>query len=164
MSPDVTAQRSNTGSSATRWSVRWTRPAAKHRRLRRPPPVAAGGPQRGPGDQGGLPPSVTTGRLVTVTFVFGAKLPAGRALPPAPPPRLKALCRRPEPVLCYEVEVCPATRLATPHAQVPRRWPHAAPRRRRRRRRPRRERAPPRDRALAAGTQAPQRRRRRSSW
>ena len=47
------------------------------------------------------------GRLVTVTFVFGAKLPAGGRCP-GTPAELKALCRRPEPVLCYEVEVCPA--------------------------------------------------------
>jgi len=36
---------------------------------------------------------------VTVTFVFGAKLPAAERL---------ELGRRPEPVLCYEVEVCPS--------------------------------------------------------
>ena len=47
------------------------------------------------------------GRLVTVTFVFGAKLPAGGRCP-GTAAELKALCRRPEPVLCYEVEVCPA--------------------------------------------------------
>jgi hypothetical protein len=44
--------------------------------------------------------------LVTVTFVFGAKLPAGGRCP-GTAAELKALCRRPEPVLCYEVEVCP---------------------------------------------------------
>jgi hypothetical protein len=46
-------------------------------------------------------------RLVTVTFVFGAKLPAGGRCP-GTAAELKALCRRPEPVLCYEVEVCPS--------------------------------------------------------
>ena len=46
-------------------------------------------------------------RLVNVTFVFGAKLPAGGRCP-GTAAELKALCRRPEPVLCYEVEVCPA--------------------------------------------------------
>ena len=44
--------------------------------------------------------------LVTVTFVFGAKLPAGGRCP-GTVAELKELCRRPEPVLCYEVEVCP---------------------------------------------------------
>ena len=45
-------------------------------------------------------------RLVTVTFVFGAKLPAGGRCP-GTAAELNQLCRRPEPVLCYEVEVCP---------------------------------------------------------
>jgi hypothetical protein len=45
-------------------------------------------------------------RLVKVTFVFGAKLPAGGRCP-GTAAELKELCRRPEPVLCYEVEVCP---------------------------------------------------------
>jgi hypothetical protein len=45
-------------------------------------------------------------RLVTVTFVFGAKLPAGGRCP-GTAAELAQLCRRPEPVLCYEVEVCP---------------------------------------------------------
>ena len=52
-------------------------------------------------------PICDKGRLVTVTFVFGAKLPAGGRCP-GTASELKALCRRPEPVLCYEVEVCPA--------------------------------------------------------
>jgi hypothetical protein len=42
-----------------------------------------------------------------VTFVFGAKLPAGGRCP-GTAAELKALCSRPEPVLCYEVEVCPS--------------------------------------------------------
>ena len=46
-------------------------------------------------------------RLVRVTFVFGAKLPPGGRCP-GTAAELKALCRRAEPVLCYEVEVCPA--------------------------------------------------------
>jgi len=45
-------------------------------------------------------------RLVRVTFVFGAKLPAGGRCP-GTAAELTQLCRRPEPVLCYEVEVCP---------------------------------------------------------
>ena len=45
-------------------------------------------------------------RLVTVTFVFGAKLPAGGRCP-GTAAELAQLCRRPEPVLCFEVEVCP---------------------------------------------------------
>ena len=52
-------------------------------------------------------PICDDGRLVTVTFVFGAKLPPGGRCPGSAT-ELKALCRRPEPVLCYEVEVCPA--------------------------------------------------------
>src|SRR5580704_9235944 len=51
-------------------------------------------------------PICDDGRLVTVTFVFGAKLPPGGRCP-GTASELKALCRRPEPVLCYEVEVCP---------------------------------------------------------
>jgi hypothetical protein len=51
-------------------------------------------------------PICDEGRLVTVTFVFGAKLPAGGRCP-GTATELKALCRRAEPVLCYEVEVCP---------------------------------------------------------
>jgi len=45
-------------------------------------------------------------RLVKVTFVFGAKLPAGGRCP-GTAAELKQLCQRPEPVLCFEVEVCP---------------------------------------------------------
>ena len=52
-------------------------------------------------------PICDEGRLVTVTFVFGAKLPSGGRCP-GTVAELKALCRRPEPVLCYEVEVCAA--------------------------------------------------------
>ena len=52
-------------------------------------------------------PICEDGRLVTVTFVFGAKLPPGGRCP-GTAAELKALCRRAEPVLCYEVEVCPA--------------------------------------------------------
>ena len=52
-------------------------------------------------------PICDDGRLVTVTFVFGAKLPPGGRCP-GTAAELKALCRREEPVLCYEVEVCPA--------------------------------------------------------
>ena len=52
-------------------------------------------------------PICDEGRLVTVTFVFGAKLPPGGRCP-GTAAELKALCRRPEPVLCYEVEVCPS--------------------------------------------------------
>ncbi|HEY1829674.1 MAG TPA: DUF5318 family protein [Acidimicrobiales bacterium] len=51
-------------------------------------------------------PICDEGRLVTVTFVFGAKLPPGGRCP-GTLAELRALCRRPEPVLCYEVEVCP---------------------------------------------------------
>ena len=52
-------------------------------------------------------PICPDGQLVTVTFVFGAKLPAGGRCP-GTAAELKALCRRPEPVLCYEVECCPS--------------------------------------------------------
>jgi hypothetical protein len=52
-------------------------------------------------------PICDDGRLVTVTFVFGAKLPPGGRCP-GTVAELRALCRRPEPVLCYEVEVCPS--------------------------------------------------------
>ncbi len=52
-------------------------------------------------------PLCDQGRLVMVTFVFGAKLPAGGRCP-GTAAELKALCNRPEPVLCYEVEVCPS--------------------------------------------------------
>jgi hypothetical protein len=52
-------------------------------------------------------PICDDGRLVTVTFVFGAKLPPGGRCP-GTAAELKALTRREEPVLCYEVEVCPS--------------------------------------------------------
>ena len=51
-------------------------------------------------------PICDEGRLVTVTFVFGAKLPAGGRCP-GTMAELNRLRRREEPVLCYEVEVCP---------------------------------------------------------
>ncbi|HUC05670.1 MAG TPA: DUF5318 family protein [Acidimicrobiales bacterium] len=44
--------------------------------------------------------------LVTVTFVFGAKLPPGGRCP-GTVAELDRLRRRLEPVLCFEVEVCP---------------------------------------------------------
>src|ERR1700744_5883981 len=52
-------------------------------------------------------PICDDGRLVTVTFVFGAKLPPGGRCP-GTAAELKALCRRPEPVLLCGAEVCPA--------------------------------------------------------
>src|ERR1700744_3954383 len=52
-------------------------------------------------------PICDDGRLVTVTFVFGAKLPPGGRCP-GTAAELKALTRREEPVLCYEGEVSPA--------------------------------------------------------
>jgi len=52
-------------------------------------------------------PMCTDSDLVMVTFVFGAKLPAGGRCP-GTVAELNQLRRRPEPVLCYEVEVCPA--------------------------------------------------------
>ena len=52
-------------------------------------------------------PMCTESDLVMVTFVFGAKLPAGGRCP-GTTAELNQLRRRPEPVLCYEVEVCPA--------------------------------------------------------
>jgi hypothetical protein len=51
-------------------------------------------------------PICDDGRLVKVTFVFGAKLPAGGRCP-GTVAELDRLRRRPEPVVCYEVEVCP---------------------------------------------------------
>jgi hypothetical protein len=51
-------------------------------------------------------PMCDDGRLVMVTFVFGAKLPAGGRCP-GTVAELNQLRRRPEPVLCFEVEVCP---------------------------------------------------------
>ena len=47
----------------------------------------------------------TTG-TVEVTYVFGAKLPAGGKCP-GTLTELNRLRRRVEPVLCYDVEVCP---------------------------------------------------------
>ncbi len=52
-------------------------------------------------------PICTESHLVMVTFVFGAKLPAGGRCP-GTAAELNQLRRRPEPVLCFEVEVCPA--------------------------------------------------------
>jgi hypothetical protein len=43
---------------------------------------------------------------VEVTYVFGTRLPAG-GLCPGTATELNRLLRRPEPVLCYDVEVCP---------------------------------------------------------
>lgn len=43
---------------------------------------------------------------VEVTYVFGSRLPAGGRCPGSAV-ELKRLCSRAEPVLCYEVEVCP---------------------------------------------------------
>jgi hypothetical protein len=43
---------------------------------------------------------------VEVTYVFGARLPAG-GLCPGTARELNRLRRRAEPVLCYDVEVCP---------------------------------------------------------
>ena len=51
-------------------------------------------------------PICDEGRLVKVTFVFGAKLPPGGRCP-GTAAELNRLRRRAEPVLCYEVEVCP---------------------------------------------------------
>src|SRR5580698_9952174 len=49
-------------------------------------------------------PICDDGRLVMVTFVFGAKLPPGGRCPGSAS-ELNALRRRPEPVLCFEVAV-----------------------------------------------------------
>jgi len=46
------------------------------------------------------------GRIVHVTYVFGSGLPPGGRCP-ATAAELHRLCRRVEPVFCYEVEVCP---------------------------------------------------------
>jgi hypothetical protein len=46
-------------------------------------------------------------RTVQVTYVFGAGLPAGGKCP-ATATELNRLRRRTEPVLCYDVEVCPS--------------------------------------------------------
>ena len=45
-------------------------------------------------------------RTVQVTYVFGSGLPAGGRCP-ATATELNRLRRRTEPVLCYDVEVCP---------------------------------------------------------
>jgi len=45
-------------------------------------------------------------RTVQVTYVFGAGLPPGGRCP-GTATELHRLCRRAEPVLCYDVEVCP---------------------------------------------------------
>jgi hypothetical protein len=45
-------------------------------------------------------------RTVEITYVFGARLPPGGTCP-ATRTELNRLRRRSEPVLCYEVEVCP---------------------------------------------------------
>jgi hypothetical protein len=45
-------------------------------------------------------------KTVEVTFVFGAKLPPGGRCP-GTATELNRLRRRPEPVICYAVEVCP---------------------------------------------------------
>jgi hypothetical protein len=45
-------------------------------------------------------------RTVQVTYVFGAGLPAGGRCP-ATATELNRLRRRPQPVLCYDIEVCP---------------------------------------------------------
>jgi hypothetical protein len=44
--------------------------------------------------------------MVQVTFVFGARLPPGGRCP-GTATELNRLRRREEPVICYEVEVCP---------------------------------------------------------
>ena len=98
-------------------------------------------------------PICDDGRLVTVTFVFGAKLPPGGRCPgtaaelkaPVPAPRARALLRG---------RGLPLVRLAPPHAEVPRR----------RARQGRKKAAPPgerrpRHRSLTAGAEATQRRR-----
>ncbi len=51
-------------------------------------------------------PICETAATVQVTFVFGARLPAGGRCP-ATLTELNRLRRREEPVVCYEVEVCP---------------------------------------------------------
>lgn len=45
--------------------------------------------------------------LVSVTYVFGAGLPPGGRCP-GTAKEMRDLTRRAEPVLCYEIEVCPA--------------------------------------------------------
>jgi Family of unknown function (DUF5318) len=52
-------------------------------------------------------PICDDGDTVEVTYVFGAGLPPGGSCPDSLS-QLNRLRRRAEPVLCYEVEVCPA--------------------------------------------------------
>jgi len=52
-------------------------------------------------------PICETAGTVQVTYVFGVGLPAGGRCP-ATVTELNRLRRRPQPVLCYDVEVCPA--------------------------------------------------------
>ncbi len=51
-------------------------------------------------------PVCKEGGTVQLTFVFGAKLPPGGTCP-ATATELNRLRRREEPVICYDVEVCP---------------------------------------------------------
>ena len=51
-------------------------------------------------------PICEDGRTVEVTYVFGAGLPPGGRCP-GTAAELDRLRRRAEPVLCYDVEVCP---------------------------------------------------------
>jgi hypothetical protein len=52
-------------------------------------------------------PICETGETVQVTYVFGPGLPAGGRCP-GTVSELRRLRRRVDPVLCYDVEVCPA--------------------------------------------------------
>jgi hypothetical protein len=84
--------------------------------------------------------------VVHVTYVFGPRLPAQGSCP-ATPAELSRLCRRPDPVTCYVVEVCPqcswnhlarmypaggrhrgATGRAQPGVAMRQHGPHAEPR------------------------------------
>jgi hypothetical protein len=58
---------------------------------------------RGTGEQC---PICDQGRVVEVTYVFGAHLPPGGRCP-GTQRELDRLRRRADPVLCYDVEVCP---------------------------------------------------------
>lgn len=51
-------------------------------------------------------PICQEGDTVEVTYVFGRRLPPGGRCPGSPA-ELERLRRRREPVLCYDVEVCP---------------------------------------------------------
>jgi hypothetical protein len=51
-------------------------------------------------------PICETTDTVEVTYVFGSRLPPGGRCP-GTPAELNRLRRRSEPVLCYDVEVCP---------------------------------------------------------